>query len=107
MTEKYFAGYSTDTKFADPVSIINESQLRKILIDSDDSITIASGSVLTLEEGYELRIKQIDLDGNKVYVALAKTEKRWTARLSRPPPMRQMRARITYTYVFSYPKIDR
>ena len=25
-----------------------------------------------MEEGYELRIKQIDIDGNKVYLALAK-----------------------------------
>ena len=27
---------------------------------------------MPLEEGYELRIKQIDLNGNKVYLALAK-----------------------------------
>jgi hypothetical protein len=41
-------------------------------MDSDDSRTIASGSVLSLEEGYELRIKQVDLNGNKVYLSLAK-----------------------------------
>ena len=41
-------------------------------MDSDDSQTIASGSVLSLQEGYELRIKQVDLNGNKVYLALAK-----------------------------------
>ena len=52
----------------------------EILIDSDDSETIATGSALSLEEGYELRIKQVDLNGNKVYFGLAKTEKRWTAR---------------------------
>jgi hypothetical protein len=39
--------------------------------DRDDSQTIASGSVLSLEEGYEIRIKQVDLNGNKVYLALA------------------------------------
>ena len=59
------------------ISAINEGQLRRVLIDSDDSQTIASGSVLSLEEGYELRIKQVDLNGNKVYLSLwPKTEKR-------------------------------
>jgi len=72
MADKYFAGYNNLTKFTDEASAINEGQLRKVLIDSDDSETIASGSVLSLEEGYELRIKQVDLNGNKVYLALAK-----------------------------------
>ncbi len=72
MADKYFAGFNNETKFTDEVSAINEGQLRKILIDDDDSRTIASGSVLSLEEGYELRIKQVDLNGNKVYLALAR-----------------------------------
>ncbi|MFZ3149780.1 MAG: S-layer protein domain-containing protein [Methanothrix sp.] len=72
MADKYFAGYNNKTEFTDEVSAINEGQLRKILIDNDDSQTIASGSVLSLEDGYELRIKQVDLNGNKVYLALAR-----------------------------------
>jgi len=72
MADKYFAGYNNETKFTDEASSINEGELRKVLIDSDDSQTIASGSVLSLDEGYELRIKQVDLNGNKVYLALAK-----------------------------------
>ncbi len=72
MAGKYFAGYNNLTKFADEASAINEGELRKVLIDDDDSQTIASGSVLSLEEGYDLRIKQVDLNGNKVYLALAK-----------------------------------
>ncbi|MCK9441088.1 MAG: hypothetical protein M0Q13_06680 [Methanothrix sp.] len=72
MADKYFAGFNNKTEFTDEVSAINEGQLRKILIDNDDSQTIASGSVLSLEEGYELRIKQVDLNGNKVYLALAR-----------------------------------
>jgi len=71
MADKYFAGYNNETKFTDEASSINEGELRKVLIDSDDSQTIASGSVLSLDEGYELRIKQVDLNGNKVYLALA------------------------------------
>ena len=72
MADKYFAGFNNKTEFTDEVSAINEGQLRKILIDNDDSKTIASGSVLSLEEGYELRIKQVDLNGNKVYLSLAR-----------------------------------
>ncbi len=72
MAGKYFAGYNNETKFADEVSCINEGELRKVLIDDDTSQTIASGSVLSLEEGYDLRIKQVDINGNKVYLALAK-----------------------------------
>lgn len=71
MAEKYFAGYS-GTEVVDDVSLINENQLRRVLIDSDEEKTITSGSVLPLEEGYELRIKEIDINGNKVHLALAK-----------------------------------
>ena len=74
MAEKYFAGYleGDGEIFDNDVSLINDGQLRRVLIDSDDESTITTGSVLTLEEGYELRIKQIDIDGNKVYLGLAK-----------------------------------
>ncbi|NPV61784.1 MAG: S-layer protein [Methanotrichaceae archaeon] len=72
MADKFFAGYNDDTEFTDPFSIISEGELRRVLMDSDDDQTIATGSVLPLEEGYELRIKQVDINGNKVYLALAK-----------------------------------
>ena len=74
MADKYFAGYN-NTEFADEENVINEGQLRRVLRDSDDRQTIASGSVLSFEEGYELRIKQVDLNGNKVYLALAQDGK--------------------------------
>ena len=72
MAEKYFAGYKASDLFDRDLSLINDGQLRRVLIDSDDESTITTGSVLSMEEGYELRIKQIDIDGNKVYLALAK-----------------------------------
>jgi S-layer protein (TIGR01567 family) len=75
MADKYFAGYNNQTKYTDEFSAINEGELRKVLMDSDDDLTIPSGSVLALQEGYELRIKQVDLNGNKVYLALAKDGK--------------------------------
>lgn len=72
MADKYFAGYNSETEFTGEASVIGEGELRRVLMDSDDSRTIASGSVLSLEEGYELRIKQVDLNGNKVYLSLAR-----------------------------------
>ncbi len=35
-------------------------------------MTVTSGTPLKLEEGYELAIKSIDIDGNKVFVSLSK-----------------------------------
>ncbi|MHB8117466.1 MAG: S-layer protein domain-containing protein [Methanothrix sp.] len=84
MADKYFAGYNNETKFTDETSAINEGQLRRVLRDSDDSQTIASGSVLSLEEGYELRIKQVDLNGNKVYLALAQDGKEVDSKVVTP-----------------------
>lgn len=72
MADKYFAGYNNETLFTDEFSIINNGELRKVLSDSDEERTISSGSVLPLEEGYELQIKEVDLDGNKVWLALTK-----------------------------------
>jgi S-layer protein (TIGR01567 family) len=84
MADKYFAGYNNETKFTDEESAINEGQLRRVLRDSDDSQTIASGSVLSFEEGYELRIKQVDLNGNKVYLALAQDGKEVDSKVVTP-----------------------
>ena len=58
--------------------------MRRVLLDSDDSQTIASGSALSLQEGYELRIKQVDLNGNKVYLALAKDGKEVDSKVVTP-----------------------
>ncbi|HSD58600.1 MAG TPA: S-layer protein domain-containing protein, partial [Methanotrichaceae archaeon] len=85
MADKYFAGYNDDTEFTDnAVSIINEGELRKVLMDSDDEQTISTGSVLPLEEEYELRIKQVDINGNKVYLALAKNGKEVDSKVVTP-----------------------
>ena len=72
MADKYFAGYKANDVFDKDRSLINDGQLRRVLMDSSVESTITTGSVMALEEGYELRIKQIDLNGNKVYLALAK-----------------------------------
>ncbi len=80
MAEKYFAGYvdtadSTDDVLfekSDDENVLSDEQLLKVLIDDDTEKTFTSGQPLELEEGYELSIKSIDVDGNKVFVELTK-----------------------------------
>jgi S-layer protein (TIGR01567 family) len=80
MADKYFAGYldtpdtTDDILFteSDDENVLSDEQLLKILVDDDDEMTVTSGTPLKLEEGYELSIKSIDIDGNKVYLELSK-----------------------------------
>ena len=80
--EPYFAGYLQGTDEAtgsnifyaestDKNSLASE-QLQKILMNSKDEMTVTSGTPLKLGEGYELAVKSIDVDGNKVFVELSK-----------------------------------
>jgi S-layer protein (TIGR01567 family) len=80
--KQYFAGYVNDENVDDANEILfkestdenslSDEQLEAILMDNDDEITVSSGTPLKLKEGYELAIKSIDLDGNKVYLELSK-----------------------------------
>jgi S-layer protein (TIGR01567 family) len=47
-------------------------QLSEVLMDDKEERTLTSSEPLKLEEGYELTIKSIDIDGNKVYIELSK-----------------------------------
>lgn len=96
MADKYFGGYGgTEPGVADnDISLINENQLRKVLIDSDDSHSITTGSVLPLANGYELRIKEIDTNGNKVWLALAKDGKEIDSKVVQPEDIKS----ATYEY---------
>jgi S-layer protein (TIGR01567 family) len=78
--EKCFAGYiegsdseegylfdkSTDR------NTLEKSQLLKVLVDDDTEKTITCNSSLKLDEGYELALKSVDVDGNKAYLELSK-----------------------------------
>ncbi|AGB48501.1 S-layer-related duplication domain protein [Methanomethylovorans hollandica DSM 15978] len=46
--------------------------LSKLLLDNDDKYTLRVGQTLDLGEGYALTPKQIDVDGNKVWLELTK-----------------------------------
>jgi S-layer protein (TIGR01567 family) len=80
LAEKYFAGYINNETTKEDVlyeesdddNVLADDQLNKILIDDDTERTVTSGTPLELMEGYMLAIKEIDVDGNKVYVELSK-----------------------------------
>ena len=79
---KYFAGYVNDENVDDANELLfkestdenslSDEQLESILKDDDTEMTVTSGTPLKFEEGYELAIKSIDIDGNKVYLELSK-----------------------------------
>ena len=72
MAEKYFAGYNDTTFVDDDVSLISSGQLAEVLLDTDDEVSVYSGSSLVLEEGYTLDILEVDTDGDSVLVELSK-----------------------------------
>ena len=67
-----FRGADQNLVTVDRVLQTSEINPSRILINDSASLTIASGTPLKLEEGYELTIKSIDIDGNKAYVELSK-----------------------------------
>ena len=74
--EKYFAGYvesdSENGYLFGEKSALARGQLLKILADDDTETTITTDTHLQLEDGYELSIKSIDIDGNVVDLELSR-----------------------------------
>jgi len=73
--EEYFAAYADDGCLYDgskEPDLVKHNLLSRIIYDDGQERTFTSGTSLELEEGYELAIESIDLDGNKVYVELRK-----------------------------------
>jgi S-layer protein (TIGR01567 family) len=65
MGEKYYAG-------ATGASLLSNGNLSKVLIDSNDRRTMYVGQSLILEDGYSLKVDQINVQGSSVYFALEK-----------------------------------
>jgi S-layer protein (TIGR01567 family) len=87
LAEKYFAAYDnvvTPTMVANNLTVpfladtskndnlMTNEQISKVLVDDNTERTITSTNPLMLAEGYQLDVKSIDVDGNKVYVELTK-----------------------------------
>jgi S-layer protein (TIGR01567 family) len=63
--------------FAEEYVPINRdaSLLSKLIIDSDDKFTLRVGQTLELGDGFAITPKQIDVEGNKVWIELTKDGK--------------------------------
>ena len=79
LASPYFAAYNTGDATGDYLydtsknrNLMTNEQLTKILMDDNKEITLTTTNPLVLGEGYQLAIKSIDTDGNKVYVELSK-----------------------------------
>jgi uncharacterized membrane protein len=67
-----FRGRDENLVTVDGVLQTSETDPSLVLINNTGSSTITSGTTWRLEDGYELAIKSVDIDGNKVYLELAK-----------------------------------
>ncbi|MCZ7384207.1 MAG: S-layer protein domain-containing protein [Candidatus Methanoperedens sp.] len=80
MADKYFAGYTANTTIANTQptttftgkSALAQGQLHKVLIDDDTKRTISVGGTLTLQEGYVVKARDIDLSARTMLVELLK-----------------------------------
>jgi S-layer protein (TIGR01567 family) len=83
MGEKCFAGYIENASDPEGGSILwsasqdrnlmDDEVLARVLIDSDEEERpLGVGSVIPLQDGYEIHIIQIDTNGNKIAVRLSK-----------------------------------
>ncbi|MBZ3935282.1 S-layer protein domain-containing protein [Methanimicrococcus blatticola] len=68
MGDKYYAGSGSD-------SLMKNGNLSKVLLDVDDSENYRVGQYLALEEGYSIRIDQIDVNGNAALLVVEKDGK--------------------------------
>ncbi len=71
MAEKYFAGYEIGLVSTKVISTIGKNQLHKVLIDDDTQRVIYAGSTLTLNEGYVLKIKDVNMGAGTAEVWLS------------------------------------
>lgn len=55
-----------------PTSDSDAGELVKLLVDSDDKYTLKAGSSLELPNGYTLTAKQLDVEGDKVWMELSR-----------------------------------
>ncbi len=67
-----FRGADQDVTAVDWIWQVSDADLNQVLINNSSKAIITSSTPLELKEGYELAIKSIDIDGNKLYMELSK-----------------------------------
>jgi S-layer protein (TIGR01567 family) len=112
LADKYFAAY--DPTVTADVANVDESvaylydasknrnlmtyeQISKVLIDDNKEMTITSTNPLVLQQGYQLAIKSIDVDG-KTYLVLSKNEQVVDGKVVQPSIFNSRMKDQTYYY---------
>ncbi len=67
-----FRGADQNLATIDRVWQVSDTNSSKVINNYSEALILTSGTPLTLEDGYELAFKAIDIDGNKAYVVLSK-----------------------------------
>lgn len=70
-----FRGPDQDLATIDQLWQLSDVDSSQVIINNSEEFVVTSGTPIILEEGYELAIKSIDIDGNKVYAVLSKNGK--------------------------------
>ena len=90
-----FRGADSNLATVDRIRQVSDSDPSRVMFENSRKTIITSGTPLKLEEGYELAIKSIDIDGNKVYVELTKNGNVIDSAVVTPPQV------VDDTYIYS------
>jgi len=110
LADQYFAAYveadnAKDDSFlyydSEDRNLMVDEQLSRVLINEYEEYTFTTGTPLKLKEGYELSIRAIDLDGNRVYVELFKNGKSVDSAVVEPTKSYADMEDKTYTYMMN------
>lgn len=71
--QRYFAGYPNGP-FTDAVSSIEDGELREILVDVDTKVLVTTNQSLTLADGYTLALEGASEHGDEVHLVLLKND---------------------------------
>ena len=80
-----FRGSDSNLAHVDRILQISDTNSSQVIINDSHEIMFTSGTPLKLEEGYELAIKSIDIDGENVYLELSKNGKAVDSAMIIPP----------------------
>ena len=70
-----FRGADQNLATVDRVWQVSDTNSSQLINNNSDGLTLTSGTPLKLGEGYELALKSMDIDGDKVYLELSKKGK--------------------------------
>ncbi len=71
--EKYLTAYTNDSKIAEkPVNLLGRKILSKVLIDENKSNSLIEGKNLTLDAGYVLRVRDVNITSGTAVISINK-----------------------------------